>query len=1617
MEAQVAQFLNKGMFQDTSISKSSNEFAYENYNIRITAVDSRTLLSVTNERMPKDSIVNIKDINGTSYDYIPGTYLGHAILNKQLVLFTKDDSYDYIIVLTLNVNRFTGDIKYKGNLKFSLENPIETLPYYESEVVQKVYWVDGNNIPRVINIKSNNIQKNNDTQFDFNPEYASIPNVTITKEYKGLGLFPSGVIQYFITYYNKYGTETGIVWSSDLNYLDYPNKAASPEDIVNCSFKLEINNVDTSFDSIRVYSLKRTSYNSEVVVNIVKDLDIKNNTTFTIIDTNQNQESVDHSILFFLGGKDFCASTLTQKDNTLFLGDIKLENSVIDDTLKTLLYDSILNKNEDDSTIRTSTLVSFNYKTIQLGETDGYYTYKRQSNEGSSNFKTFKRGEIYRFAIQFQTKTGNWTSPEWVGDLECLLPPVSNIENNTVQLANATCSLTEDIIQAASSKYHAYRLLIADTTSARQIVAQGVVCPTVFNYEERLDNTIYAESSWLMRARGGDASWQHMAPVSDEVQGTNDLMPVSVNSEVGIDGKSPINFNAKGIFLHPYRGHGCYASIRALTVTDGLWDNSKVSAGIKTIDINSSTWDSVYTRLCNFFSPYLDFETLVPFKNFKEFAKTELSSSSEAAKLGSSWHDFNFLDCESIFGKTSPDGGRGFAYTTIMETDYDSTSVKTDINFQSKKNNYYVDSTILTFHSPEVEDNKDLFDNNNLNFRIVGAVPITANYSDVEIILNTQGISKASNIDKKAIINTTNISKSPKVLTSAYIFRDAEWKQNVSSYIPDISKITNYPVFMWQKQGSITGANNECVSNEEGDSLPFVPAELKNKTFANQHFSYSTKYYSKYWKTNVTPTQYFNSDSNELKQIVLNENNKILYSGNYDNLLTFTDPYRVGKLDNYDPVRIKYKSTPHVVFGMINSNSTNDNLKLNVLPSHPDENDRYSDIYSINSKFVTPWQYSVNNPKTTKSKVLMFVKDTGMFDSESNYKNSLNNLLLNIKTYYIGENKLKNIMNADGGTWYIFLFPPTTGSYTYKYPQGISKVIKFKTDNNILTLDEAPIVGTLADFPELEGKVFNIAYFTDYKPIKDDAPNAITWDGDDFELGFNITIRKNVFGNLEMYYSDPDISYEESTIDSDNISNEYPYLYLGEFYKDINYSALYGGYENNALESITWIPSSSTYTITSTIELSEGDTYYQRWDCLKTFPATEEDTNKVVDITSFMLETHINLEGRYDNNIGTTRILTVRPTNSNLINKVYSQDNNFFSYSILDEKFYNQHYRNQITWSLLKSSTSDIDPWTNISLVNALNLDGSYGKVNKLLNFNDTIIAFQDNAISTINFNNRTALSTESGVPVEIANSGKVNGYSIISDTIGCQNKKSICKTPSGLYFIDDSSKSLFMFNKEGVTNISDSKGMSIWFKKYTTGKELITYDNLTHDVYISNEDYCLSYNNYMQSFISFYEYNDINALFNIDKESIILDSKDGKVISKLMFKGEYTPYYSMTYRVNPDPLEDKIFTNIEYIADFYVANSPDLPYSFGTTGHTLSPFNRLRVWNEYQEGVVEGTSLKKKYPNFEKKFRTWRVDIPRDRINHRDRIRNPWIMLELSKSNAPNNRMVFHNLLVKYYK
>ena len=296
----------KGMTKDISRSKSGSELAYDIQNMRLTSQEGETLLSLTNEKGNKEYKLDFKKFAKQSDGTIDpdeakikleGKIIGYCTLNKYLVIFThvgnkhdriyrfEEDSTDKMIL--------NGILLYFGNLGFTDIMRLETMGIFESENIQKVYWLDGVNQPRFINIAGDNdtIRKHRSkwmhskTPFDFIPVfdyYATVKdnegkdtdNITIERQDYG-GMFPEGIIQYDMCYYNLNGQQSNIFYISPIYYISHTDRGAQQEQTLNNSFKITINKVDSEFDYLRIYSIHRSSINGTPSCKVVANISLK----------------------------------------------------------------------------------------------------------------------------------------------------------------------------------------------------------------------------------------------------------------------------------------------------------------------------------------------------------------------------------------------------------------------------------------------------------------------------------------------------------------------------------------------------------------------------------------------------------------------------------------------------------------------------------------------------------------------------------------------------------------------------------------------------------------------------------------------------------------------------------------------------------------------------------------------------------------------------------------------------------------------------------------------------------------------------------------------------------------------------------------------------------------------------------------------------------------------------------------------------------------------------------------------------------------------------------------------------------------------------------------------
>ncbi len=479
-------------------------------------------------------------------------------------------------------------------------------------------------------------------------------------------------------------------------------------------------------------------------------------------------------------------------------------------------------------------------------------------------------------------------------------------------------------------------------------------------------------------------------------------------------------------------------------------------------------------------------------------------------------------------------------------------------------------------------------------------------------------------------------------------------------------------------------------------------------------------------------------------------------------------------------------------------------------------------------------------------------------------------------------------------------------------------------------------------------------------------------------------------------------------------------------------ATMFGGTSDDAKKANLWIPCGEPVSLGDGLspvpyEYSYGDTYFQRWECLKTYPFTSEDVNQIIEIGSFMLETHVNIDGRCDRNRG--QLTNVSPRNFNLMNPVYSQLNNFFTYRILDSSYYSlNRYSNQITWTKEKIGGSDVDPWTNITLASTYDIDGSKGEIISLNTWKDRLFCFQNKGVSNILFNSRVQIPTSDNVPIEISNSYKVDGYRHLSDGIGCDNKLLIKKTPSGIYFVDKVGNNLYHIG-EGIQDITATHGMTSWFKNNASSIRRLLYDEMNHDLYLVRDSDSLCYSEVLGQFTSFFDYSNIPLIESYNNRIFTLHN------NKLygMFEGEYNDFFPVGTTHYYQPWEftfiangsdsstqgfDKIFSNIDYRMDVFDADN--------NTYIADDTLTAIRVTNEYQDtgeislSRLKNASYSKSYhhkdANLQKKFKIWRIQIPRDNTHKLDRIRNPWCKITLKSIVTGNKKSILQDLNVQYY-
>lgn len=1473
------EFIIKGMNRDLSLSKFSPELAYENMNLRITALNSNTLLSVTNEK--GNTRVSI------SGDSIEGECIGRCVLGKYLVLFTVSGNVSRIYRLNVSDSEsFESLLLYNGDLGFDRSHPIECVGIVETDNIQKVYWIDGLHQLRCINIVTDEDTRIrwSDISFDSVQPLQLKEECSVTKSV-GVGIFPSGVIQYAATYFNKYGQQSNIFYISPLFYIGDDNRGLSSEESSSISFKISIKNADLNFDHIRVYSILRTSEEGTPIVKIVGDIDIMK---YPYLSKGIELESIK----FVSSRGTFSAKPMNGNQASMPLGA------------------SYFNINAGEYVTFYRSLYSLETgwaDSVRIGS-DGPLQLKAVRHNGMLTVTGLQAGTKFMVFADSDdisitdTNIGTDIDPTellYVGG-EDIIAGAITYKDNTLFLGNLklnTPSIPDSIKFSSRSLQISYK----DKELPLQEDGSSIGYAYKSSLSWSLDDitTFMATEYYRIGIR-----FQHTSGKFSEVlyvrDFTMDHRPVITSSggEISITCKSPYIIippdvqqelralgyvRAQGVVVFPDQGTRrvvCQGILQPTVFNLG----NRINGGAPNAQAG---WKMRFLK-----NDPLPYDIIYP----------SADTHGNVGSLGEIQSDIWYI--EPIVSKDKADNLRSL-----------------------NTNKYFIDNTILTLESPDItfDDRVQALDLSDTQLRVVGVATFTAAVPDYTITLSKAAYRSTGGFRK--VVPKENL------YLGGYATSFVNWPMYVDKFTAntDSSNFSDddalFPLYMWHRAGSIN--NSKGLDNDaQGFGI------LDKKIFTQLYYSNKVTYMEAPLKNlRTSDIKLFNSNEVTAVRLSRETGDVITYYGNIDTIVSPPPyhPYVMGEYgfewDN-DP---DYKVPGYFLTYVVRTGHNHVEDVTNRV-DHGSITD--NDFYSFERRIVGTSDVPDENFENRSGDTLQHAKITDGI--RMTYKTSPH-VVVSLGITGSLSSSLQKDMQVVLPSWY----------------EGE----KFYSTDNIEPLSP----------DETDGWVSNIS-------LRDTSPISIS--------------KSVVVAEL----------YRPGTPD-------------------------FGGYSEEAMQSNRWLMGGPTVYMDGedfvNAELTRGDTFIQRYDHLRTYPFTNNDLNQNIEIASFLCMTRVNIDGRYDRNRGLPVNMSTTPSIFNLYNPVYSQKDDYFLPSYLDSDLLKADYfPSTITWSKTKTYGEDIDTWSSISMASVLDMDGGLGPIRALKYYNNDILSFQDNGIAKVLFNSRVQVGTSDQVPIEIANSGKVDGKVYLSRHIGTVNKFSITETDTGLYFMDNNSTSIYLYNGQ-FNDLSDTLGFKSWcannimpdeYDKPLTEVFTSHYDKANRDIYFNNKDWSLCYSQLLGQFMSFYSYNGIPYMFNISGDFYSVDASGNAGIWKqhsglpCHFYGLYKPFYTHIIAC-PDMIYDKVFDTIDFRAD-----------SFTQEGNlTEDTFDTLECWNEYQRGTSSLTFEKGRPSTLKRLYRVWRANIPREDNNPLGRLRNTWLNIRLSKNKANEYSTVLHDLTLHY--
>lgn len=492
-----------------------------------------------------------------------------------------------------------------------------------------------------------------------------------------------------------------------------------------------------------------------------------------------------------------------------------------------------------------------------------------------------------------------------------------------------------------------------------------------------------------------------------------------------------------------------------------------------------------------------------------------------------------------------------------------------------------------------------------------------------------------------------------------------------------------------------------------------------------------------------------------------------------------------------------------------------------------------------------------------------------------------------------------------------------------------------------------------------------------------------------------------------------------------------PYIHVQNIIKP---AVPYGGYNNTAFLSSTYISVGGYANPNDAVQLFAGDTFIKMFTfnaAHEWYDSTYRQVVKMATVYAVPLETSIDLHAQFSNalyNVNDNKSIYVQDKatafdgytqtdDAYAYNTAYSSTPNIQTwYPNLTTEGSTNNYDTRVHFSERKINNEKIDNWLQCKAMNFKDVDSRYGQITSMKLFNDKLIFWQEHATGVLSVNERILINDINDTQLQLGTGGVLERYDYLSTVYGMKKNQHVRANSNGaLYWWDGNNKEILQYS-QAIIPLSTTK----YIKNYINKGEESTLPTILYDPKYKEvvcnvvNDESVVYSEQVDAFTSVYDENVqfwcnvLGDIYEAVRENDHIykrdESQDQDTVN--VFGSIVTP--SIKYVVNKDPQYVKTFDIQTFGGRFYGGELDalnDLQFDYKTP---------LKQHSTINGGEDQGG---RRMTNVEYDFR---ITIPRDgtdaqnKPKYGNRMRGKTMQCEF-KSSSNNKDFSLQYIITKF--